>query len=499
MTTIALICLIAGLGIFLIFWLIDGFDFEETTDRWYADIAGIAGLLGGIYFIIKWIIHGIVWLAKGIWAVLSSPIFWIIIGSIAFVYAIVKLTIYLRKRYLNKIYTAAENNIREQLEIPITHGAVNRKNYQYCIQTTNHLLALKKQLEENYNELSRADLKKRYFDEKLLLFYNVSMDYESINEEAYSEFKKRSETSVKTGNYSLLRTDMNEKIILESRIPMYSEELAKIKKDLDENRMNEIADNWNLAKDKETIAWHGFWTSKRKMEDKTRLMKELYDASVFEYEELKVLSKKINYILGHSRLCAFRNIYLGLELVNYIRPNSGGKNLKTQSGDLISSTTGPTNINFSNSDISTNFSIIDSISSYTDSALDFISDKDNFELVYNNPKIAAGTAAIGLALNVIGDWLEKHDQIIENQNKIQNEIIDHFEKLSDAYLASQSQLYRAIEIIKAIVNANKGFLSIYVPLRDRVFGQRGSLSILDIQKLALATQEYKKISDSTLN
>ena len=497
MSTIALITLIAGLSIFLFFWLIDGFDFDETIEeRWYAVVAGIAGVLGGLYFIVKWIIQGIVWLAKIVWTILSSPTTWIIVGSIVLVFVIIKLIIYLRKRYLNKIFTEAENRIREDLELPISHGAVNKSNYKYCTQTTQKLLDLKERLKPEGTP--NLQLKRQFFNEKLLLFYNVSMAYEALSDKVYSDFKKVSDCSVKTGDYSLLRKDSKEKTIIESSIPLYSGELTTIKKKLDENQMEEIAENWNIAKDYDTTNWLRLWTSVSKMKEKTRLMKEFYDAARFEFKELEGISEKTNYILGYSRLCAFRNIYLGVELINYTRDNSGGKRLKAQS-DLINSKTELADINFSNGDISTNISIIDNISSFADSANSFISDKDNFDFALNNPKTAAGVAAAGLALQFIGDWLEKRSQAIENNNKIQKEIIESFEKLSDAYLVCQSQMYRAIEIITAIVNANKGFLSVYVPLRDRVFSEKGSLSNIDIQNLVLASKKFKKISDSTLN
>ena len=190
MSTIALITLIAGLSIFLFFWLIDGFDFDETIEeRWYAVVAGIAGVLGGLYFIVKWIIQGIVWLAKIVWTILSSPTTWIIVGSIVLVFVIIKLIIYLRKRYLNKIFTEAENRIREDLELPISHGAVNKSNYKYCTQTTQKLLDLKERLKPE--GMPNLQLKRQFFNEKLLLFYNVSMAYEALSDKVYSEVKKK--------------------------------------------------------------------------------------------------------------------------------------------------------------------------------------------------------------------------------------------------------------------------------------------------------------------
>ena len=148
-------------------------------------------------------------------------------------------------------------------------------------------------------------------------------------------------------------------------------------------------------------------------------MKELYDAAKSEFEEVEEISEKTNYILGYSRLCAFRNIYLGVELINYTRYHSGGKKLKAQS-DLINSNFELTNINLSNTEISNNFSLINNITSFSDC---FISEKGKFETIFNNPKTAAKVAAASAALQLIGDWLEKRNQAIENNTKFQKEII----------------------------------------------------------------------------
>lgn len=70
----------------------------------------------------------------------------------------------------------------------------------------------------------------------------------------------------------------------------------------------------------------------------------------------------------------------------------------------------------------------------------------------------------------------------------------------DNYTKGQSQLLRAIEIIKAIKKANDGYMNVYEPLRHKVFdeGQLTSVTMKELQQMAMATKEYNKISQAKL-
>ena len=51
---------------------------------------------------------------------------------------------------------------------------------------------------------------------------------------------------------------------------------------------------------------------------------------------------------------------------------------------------------------------------------------------------------------------------------------------------------------RAIIKTNKGFVKIYAPLRNKVFMEGSFPSLQEIQQLAIATNEYNKISKTEL-
>ena len=99
---------------------------------------------------------------------------------------------------------------------------------------------------------------------------------------------------------------------------------------------------------------------------------------------------------------------------------------------------------------------------------------------------------------MIGDYFEKRAEVIDNNLNQQAEIIELFPKVVDGYLEGKSNTLRAIEIIRAIINANKGFIKIYAPLREKVFKEGIVPSLTELQQLAIATNEYNKISKTEL-
>ena len=99
---------------------------------------------------------------------------------------------------------------------------------------------------------------------------------------------------------------------------------------------------------------------------------------------------------------------------------------------------------------------------------------------------------------MIGDYFEKRAEVIDNNLNQQAEIIELFPKVVDGYLEGKSNTLRAIEIIRAIINANKGFIKIYAPLREKVFQEGIVPSLTELQQLAIATNEYNKISKTEL-
>ena len=126
---------------------------------------------------------------------------------------------------------------------------------------------------------------------------------------------------------------------------------------------------------------------------------------------------------------------------------------------------------------------------------DTLEDKQLRKFVMNNPKMAAGAAALA----VVGNFLDERIDKINNNNEVQKQLITSIGQMVDGFNSGKAGMLRAVEVIKALSKANIGFLAIYAPLRDKFFIEGCTVATMrDLQNLAKATQEYKHISDTKL-
>lgn len=169
---------------------------------------------------------------------------------------------------------------------------------------------------------------------------------------------------------------------------------------------------YDVVKDMKTSGFLGF-TSIDKLASKTRSLQILYTPIKREYDRLRKVSDEVNYYLTFVRTVAYRNIYLGAELLNYIRDNAGGKSLMTQKdkvnvGDAV-------NVGKAGSDslqMDSMNNVANTLNGLMSNALE---DKQLRKFVMNNPKMATGAAALAVVGNLLDERIEK----IENNNKLQ--------------------------------------------------------------------------------
>ena len=90
-------------------------------------------------------------------------------------------------------------------------------------------------------------------------------------------------------------------------------------------------------------------------------------------------------------------------------------------------------------------------------------------------------------------------QKVNANDSAQFKMTQYMSDLSEKYRRSLGALLRSIELIEAIYKANQGFMSVYLPLQKSLLSQRDyQINILDIKRLAAATNAFKKISDSKI-
>ena len=435
---------------------------------------------------------------QGIWLIVSSKPFLLTIGFFALAASgfflirfILRLTDENGKKELWLRNRSLEDEVREKASIPVPDGAVTNSNYDKTRQQLDAFTADG----ENPFDISKAEL----FEKRLKLFYDLSIRAEAGSSTVFDSFKSALDESENKGDTGILRSDMDEARILGNKPLKQEKTISTYKKDLEDDRVSPLYDELLAVAEQDTSATglvglitFGQATDKSKVIRKTQQIKNLYDAACAEVAELKEVASGLNGILRYTRVCAYRNIFLGAELLNYIRDNSGGKTLKTVSDSI--------NINadldipvFSESELS--MDTIGLIGSSVKSTLMYYgANKDAARYAIENPK----AAALEAGLNIIGDYFEKRAEVINNNLEQQQMILNQFPVIVDGYLDGKANTLRAIEIIRAIINANKGFVKIYAPLRDKVFKDGVLPTKEEMQHLVIATREYNKISKTEL-
>ena len=269
---------------------------------------------------------------------------------------------------------------------------------------------------------------------------------------------------------------------------------------LNDNKMAPILRELNNVKNIDTKGFFGMQNLDA-LAEKTKLLQDLLREASAEYNELSQINNNIGYLLEYLRVCAYRNIYLGAELLNYLRDNAGGKSLTTEKGTV------DMKIELENIDISFDSLRMDIVGNLTSSVSNCIEvgtkmldDKEMVNFMKSNPKAALGLAAGAAAFSLVEGLVTERNEKIKQNTKIQKDVIKNIKLMVDNYTKGQGSLLRAIEIIKAIKKANDGYMNVYEPLRHKVFdeGQLTSVTMKELQQMAMATKEYNKISQAKL-
>ena len=394
--------------------------------------------------------------------------------------------------YLNTVIS--ENlfsEINSGCSIPIPRKAINENTWEEMDGKLDDLVASYSQYKDASAGSLKKEMSRNFFNKKLEFFYN-----ESIRNEAgcdvYKKFEEQLHRAISTMDFNLLRMDFDEKALLVSKEYDFSTKVQSYKGIVEKMDISYLMKQYDIIKDMETSGFLGF-TNIDKLASKTQNLQKLYAPIKGEYDRLRKVSDEVNYYLTFVRTVAYRNIYLGVELLNYIRDNAGGKSLisqkdKVDAGDAM-------NVDKVTSDrlqMDSMNNVANTLNGLMSNALE---DKQLRKFVMNNPKMAAGAAALAVVGNLLGERIEK----IENNNELQKQLITSINQMVDGYNSGKAGLLRAIEVIKALSKANIGFLALYAPLRDKFFVEEcTTASMMDLQNLAKATQEYKHISDTKL-
>ena len=396
-------------------------------------------------------------------------------------YSLLLLALYLTVRYLLISYLT--KSLREGIGMPVPRKALCHFKNRLAARS---LLKYNNQNKVRLNTVS--SLKERmlitlpFADLKLDFFYSVCLGYIS-------------KTIVYRGDITKRRQDEEEEVILANRKTNNEKELEHYRHILDNNRVVAILDKLSSNKDMDT---RGFLraVSVRKLENQTNIYEELFESLKYEYEELLSITGKMNYILDYIRSCAYRNLYLGSELINIVRNNGGGGKLDKSSDYITIDQLNLPDISLNIHSISNDYGRI--IYSGVSGVNNLFKDKEFLSFSSKNPKVGLSLAVIDFAMNTIEEYNHQRNVKIKKMLGRQKKLLKLIEHLLKYYQTQLREVCRSVELAYSIVHMNKGFIKIYAPIRDRVFAGDGNITKREIIELVRAMNDYNNTAKASL-
>lgn len=386
--------------------------------------------------------------------------------------------------------------VRNKLFIPFNASNLTYDDFEH-VKAGYFKLLKECNFVNNYsNEKDRQEKLLALFNNKLAFFYEHSIRLEIDDEDVYSEFKGKYENYIADNDANVLRGEFNRK---GSKGYDGIENLHVYSDLLNDNRIEKHLARFNNIRNRDTSALV-FFNSTAKLAEQTKDMRDMLTVVSDEYDELCNIIQSVQYLLGFVRGIAFRNIYLGSELINYLRAKTKGASLKSVHDTVKLTDVDMSEIFINDSVLISNSSgIISEELTRMSKVASLMDNKVGERFIMKNPKMTAAFLAVEVAsstIKVVTDHLEK----VEHNKELQKTLVEEMSKLVDNYNSGQLQAMRAIEIVESVVKANYGFMKIYTPLFQDAFknGDVSRISNENLIELAAAIKEYKKISETTI-
>lgn len=384
----------------------------------------------------------------------------------------------------NVRFTVLANAYKDRLlSIPIPLGTITKENYSKLKQTYFGLVELKKKAASALRDDERITLKKELADKKLRVFYenslktNVPADIYEIFYDSKSPTKSMDE---------IRRAPVLPSFSINRNIQKLDEFTAL----LNDNTMEPFLKEFQKVKNRNVKGI--LFTKTDEQSKQTKEMHDLVQVAANEYSELITLNEKIGQVLAYAKVCALRNLYLGVELLNFTKDDSGGGNLAIDQEvlemdiPLFDMPVNPLQLEAKCFDTA--------VSTLCNVAQLVGNDKDIRKLFTNHTK----AAGIAVAAAVVGSVLNEHGKKVEENESIQSKLVENMDIISRNYVQCQAVMLRSIEIIKSLIKTNQGFMTIYEMTRKEYFDNNRIPSIQDTLKLTNAIKEYKTISTTSI-
>lgn len=404
---------------------------------------------------------------------------------------------------LNERFENLSNAIGKSVGLPMPVEGLDEENY-FGIRDEYLMLEGLQQKATNYKQKAkRKDAFRRLMDAKLKFFYHHTLPV-GTSQKVYGMFAKQLEKS-DDGLMSLRREVPHSRTMRKLKSTVLG-----FKQELNPNGFDFILDEFNGVYHRSTRQdFLFFLTDTQKKAKQTKDMYKVAKRAGKVYDALVDKIRKTAVVLDYARACAYHNVYLGVELVNYVRETSGGGSMKKATDKAVAASTGTNalavrtanlKMDVSDKDIRSGLAKVDKD---IQSTARFLFSSNEIRQ-WSSDNLNASLAVVGIGAVASFAW-HFGGMIIDYFKKInanadaQYKMVEYMNNLSTAYQKSVGEIMRSIEIIEALSNCNRGFASIYEPLRDRVLLE-GNVDFTreEIAQLALATNKYKLITESKL-
>lgn len=337
-----------------------------------------------------------------------------------------------------------------------------------------------------------------YYDEKLYLFYKYSIPVETDSAEALRIFS----SSIPVKNRNMMNREYKEPLELSDQafvnLKNHNDKFGENTLDADTKKFKEFLDQ-----DTE-----GFFTkhSSSLLQRQVDGLENVYKSAAKKVDNYNKVISQINVTLSLSRLVAFRNIYLGAELVNIIRESAGGGKATVQN-DIIETTILAPIKKMKNVNFTTSQAVSEMLAAGLSSIESFITDNLSMKQFQNYGENSTSNMTLGIiaagAFGVINAGIEawkKRNEKIEALLKKEKVIMENMEKMVDGYLEQLKVSKRGLEVIRSLSKVNNGFIKVYTPLYEKVFIKKDikSVTVIELQQLCLALNEFNKLSQTKL-
>lgn len=404
---------------------------------------------------------------------------------------------------LDASFASLHSALNNELGLPYPLSGITLDNYTEIKRCYISLLRKKEAADRTTDRKKQIEANRAYIDDKLRFVYMHSLRA-VMPKNIYGEFKKQ---LLKAKSRLFLKREQRNMVLRKETSKIFSRghseisRISKYKKLLDDDHLTPIINQFHIVSNRNTRSFIFFQDTDKKAQQ-TKDMNELLKAAKYEYDELTAISKNVSYALNYARGCAYRNVYLAFDLINYIRSSNNGGRLRTVEDSInISSIDATVNVKSYRLNDSAMDSAMEELMNVGDivkSAMSAIDDKELERLLTKNPTIALGAAAV-IALASVGAGLVTYFRSLNANAEAQSKITDGIKAISEGYTEGKSQMLRVIEILDGIVKCNNGFMAIYEPLRKRVF-EKGDVNLtqMEFMQLAAAAREYSKVAKSTI-